>query len=410
MRNPTLVLVESNTTGTGRDFCIAARQLGYRPVVLARDPTRYDYLTREDIDTVQTDTTDDASLRATVRTLGDVAGVASSSEYFIAAAARLAVSLGRAAPDPAAVQRCRDKLAQLAVLRRTGVPAPPGRSATNITQAVAAATTLGYPVVVKPRAGSGSVGVRRCDHPEQVAAHAAQLFTTQATTILVQRHVTGPEYSVEVFDGHAMGIIRKHVTDTGEFVETGHDFPAPVATAVADSASQTAEWASRALGLGWGAVHVEMRLTPSGPQIIEVNPRLAGGMIPRVISAAAGIDLVRCVIGAAVGRTADLTPRWQRGAAIRFLVAPRSGTLAGITGLDEAATMPGVVEVGALRPEGDLICREGSFRDRVAYVIASARTTADAADRCTAALGRLGAQWRPTEPSAEPAAHIGNGG
>ena len=44
-----LVLVESNTTGTGRLFAGAARALGLRPVLLARDPARYPYVAERTI-------------------------------------------------------------------------------------------------------------------------------------------------------------------------------------------------------------------------------------------------------------------------------------------------------------------------------------------------------------------------
>ena len=50
MTEPLLVLVESNTTGSGRLFCAAARRLGLRPVVLARDPGRYPYLIEDRVE------------------------------------------------------------------------------------------------------------------------------------------------------------------------------------------------------------------------------------------------------------------------------------------------------------------------------------------------------------------------
>ncbi|UXX92169.1 ATP-grasp domain-containing protein [Streptomyces sp. AD2-2] len=44
--------------------------------------------------------------------------------------------------------------------------------------------------------------------------------------------------------------------------------------------TETAEAAVRALGIVLGPAHVELRLGPEGPVLIEVNPRLAGGWIP----------------------------------------------------------------------------------------------------------------------------------
>src|SRR5262245_49942824 len=108
-----LVLVESNTTGTGRLFCSAARAIGLRPVLFARDPDRYPYVAADRIDSRVLDTRDPAAILAGCAELaGSVAGVTSSSEYSIAIAAEVARVLGRPHPDPDAVRACRDKGAQ----------------------------------------------------------------------------------------------------------------------------------------------------------------------------------------------------------------------------------------------------------------------------------------------------------
>ena len=63
------VLVESNTTGSGRLFCARAREFGLTPVVLARDPQRYPYLATDRIDTRGVDTTDPAAVREAAKLL-----------------------------------------------------------------------------------------------------------------------------------------------------------------------------------------------------------------------------------------------------------------------------------------------------------------------------------------------------
>ena len=50
------VLVESNTTGTGRDFAEAARRHGLRPVLLASSPARYPYAAELGLETRAVDT------------------------------------------------------------------------------------------------------------------------------------------------------------------------------------------------------------------------------------------------------------------------------------------------------------------------------------------------------------------
>lgn len=403
------VLVESNTTGTGRLFCAAARRLGLRPVLLSRDPDRYPYVRLDAIDHRRVDTTDPAAvLGACADLTGPVVGVTSSSEYSIAIAAEVARSLGRPHPDPDAVRACRDKHRQRSRLRDAGMPCPGFAAARDTAQAVAAAERIGMPVVVKPVAGSGSIGVRLCTDAVEVAAAAAALLDADPAAlalppqdaVLVEEYLDGVEYSVETLDEQVIGVTRKHLGAAPYFVETGHDFPAPLDGAGEAEIGDTARSALRALGLGWGAAHVEMRCTAAGPRIVEVNPRLAGGMIPRMVQVATGVDMIFQVVAEAAGRPTTSQPSHAGAAAIRFLVAETAGRLLGIDGVDRARGLPGVVEVGLIREPGwDVVLRH-SFQDRLGYLIASAPdvdAAARAADDAVAALAaRIGPAAIPT--------------
>src|SRR5262249_61383635 len=68
-------------------------------------------------------------------------------------------------PAPPGVPPCRYKGPQRARLRDAGLPGPRfavACSAAGAAGAVVAAARIGLPVVVKPVAGSGSIGGRRC--------------------------------------------------------------------------------------------------------------------------------------------------------------------------------------------------------------------------------------------------------
>ncbi|MEO6702606.1 MAG: ATP-grasp domain-containing protein, partial [Jatrophihabitantaceae bacterium] len=345
MSESLLVLVESNTTGTGRMFCERARGLGLRPIAFVRDPARYPYLDQDGVDVRQLDTTDpDALLRAARQLAGQVLGVTSSSEYFIATASRLAGQLGLPHPDPMAVTACRNKAEQRALLRHAGLPGPDFELVRSPADAVAAAERIGWPVVVKPPTGSGSVGVRLCTDPAQVSAAAAAILAADLATagipeqdsVLVEQYLTGPEFSVECFDRQVIGCTAKHLGPQPYFVEVGHDFPAPLDEPATAELAEAALAGLAALGLGWGPAHVELRRTPAGPRIVEVNPRLAGGMIPRLVLEATGIDLIELTVARAAGLPVEIVPSRDRTAAIRFLLAARSGTLTEVSGLELA--------------------------------------------------------------------------
>jgi biotin carboxylase len=396
-----LVLVESNTTGSGRQFCAAARAHGLRPVVLAGRPSRYPYLDEDGYDRRQLDTSDLAAVRRACHELGGgtgaVAGVTSSSEYFVATAARVARELCLPAPDPAAVTRCRHKDQQRAVLAGAGVPVGAFRPAREPDEAAAAADALTYPVVVKPTMGSGSVGVRLCADRSAVVRHAAALLgaatdeRAQAVPrlVLVERYVAGPEFSVETFDDRVIAVVAKHLGPAPHFVETGHDAPASLPPESSTVLGDTALAAIRALGLGWGAAHTELRLSADGPVVIEVNPRLAGGMIPALLRHALDVDLVDAVVCRAAGMPAGVRPRHVAHASIRFALAREPGVVNGLLGLARARSTACVTTAGFTVSVGDDLAITHSFRDRVGYAIATGgdpTATADCATRAAAQM------------------------
>ncbi|WP_331445227.1 ATP-grasp domain-containing protein [Streptomyces xanthochromogenes] len=386
MSAPLLLFVESNTTGTGRQFAQRARALGAEPVLLSADPGRYPYAADDELRTVVVDTADGDALWAAVQRLAAgarVAGVLSSSEYYVVAAADLAARLGLPGPSADAVRACRDKSVQRRTLADAGVPVPRFSVAGTVAEAVAAAQWQGGPVVVKPVQGSGSLGVRLCRDSGEVVAHAGELLSATVNErglrtparVLVEQYLTGSEFSVEVFGEQVVVTVAKHVGEPPVFVETGHDvpavLPAPEAAALADSAVH----AVKALGLGWGAAHVELRLDGGVARVIEVNPRLAGGMIPELVRRARGIDLVGAQVRAGLGLPVDLigTSGTAGAASIRFLTADGDAVL-GDTDAAEAAALavPGAVDAALYRPPGTRVGPAEDFRGRLGHVIAVA--------------------------------------
>ncbi|WNI33226.1 ATP-grasp domain-containing protein [Streptomyces sp. ITFR-6] len=401
-----LLLVESNTTGTGRLFARRAAELGVVPVLLCADPGRYPYAAEDRLRTVTVDTSDEDALWAAVRTLEDgatVAGVLTSSEYYVPTAAALAYRLGLPGPSADAVRACRDKAEQRRALTGAGVGSAGFAAVSEVTGALAAARRIGLPVVVKPVQGSGSLGVRLCTDLDEVAEHAGTLLSATVNErgiaapgrILVEEYLTGPEFSVEVFGTEAVVTVAKHVGPLPAFVETGHDVPAALPGEQEIALRETAVRAVRALGLGWGAAHVELRLTGTRTaQVIEVNPRLAGGMIPELVRRACGIDLVRAQVLAALGSAPELERVGHARASIRFLTCDRDGILVPPAALheavDRARTVPGTVEALLYRAPGEPVGPAEDFRGRVGHVIAVADRSgraAEAAGRSVALLG-----------------------
>ncbi|GLP63906.1 argininosuccinate lyase [Streptomyces sp. TUS-ST3] len=412
--------LESNTTGTGRQFCAAARARGMRPVLLTRDPDRYPYVVEDAVDTLVLDTAD---LAAVVEACGGLAegsglvGIASSSEYFVADAARAAARLGLPAADGDAIARCRAKDLQRAALSAQGVPVPAWRAVGDVVAAVRAAQDIGHPVVLKPVSGSGSNGVRLCRDRVETEDWARRLLgratdergNTVPSLILVEAAVDGPEFSVETFDGDVVTVVAKHTGPAPHFVETGHDIPAPVDPGTVAELADTALRALKALGLGWGAAHTEIRRSVEGPVVIEVNPRLAGGMIPVAVHAATGTDLVDAVIARAAGQdpapAGGAGPRAAAHAAVRFVMAEDEGRVRAVTGVEDAAAAPGVLVATPGTAAGRQVRITHSFQDRLGCVVATGADTAQAGSRAESAARLIRIELEEPGTPAE-----GNGG
>ena len=392
-----LLFVESNTSGTGRLFARTARELGFVPVLITARPGKYAYLAEEGApEVVVVPRVDEDALHALVAArwggAAGVAGITSSSEYFVATAAALAARFGLPGPDAASVRAARDKSRQREVLAAGGLPSPAFRAVSSAPGAAAAAREIGFPVVLKPVDGSGSVGVRACADAAEAEAHAALLFAAGegGARVLVESLVAGEEFSVEVFSGRVVGITRKHLGAPPFFVEAGHDYPADVPGEVASALADAVTRGTALLGLGWGPLHWELRIDREGRAVpMEVNPRLTGGFIPELVRHAQGIDLIRETLRLVVGREPELVPARRNHASIRFLFAPGAGRLAAIEGTAEALGRPHVVEVSAYRRPGDALAVHGDFRDRIGHVVAcagEARAAARAAERARDAV------------------------
>lgn len=98
-----------------------------------------------------------------------------------------------------AAKFARDKQMTATLLRQAGIPAPVHRIAANAEQAVALAERLGYPVVVKPAALDGGLGVAAGLDTAEEVREAFAAARKHAPHILVEKHFQGRDYRMIVF-------------------------------------------------------------------------------------------------------------------------------------------------------------------------------------------------------------------
>jgi len=303
------------------------------------------------------------------------------------------------------VRAARSKATQREVLAAGGVTVPTFRVVESASDAARAARDIGFPVVVKPLGGSGSIGVRACANAGDVTTHAESLFAEGGeSAVLVESHVAGPEFSVEVFSGRIVGITRKRLGAPPYFVEAGHDYPAELPREAATRLTDVVLRASMLLGLVWGPLHWELRLRDGEPIPMEVNPRLAGGFIPELVRHAQGIDLIRETLRLVVGDEPQLAPSHDGHSSIRFLFPPTPGRLTDVEGIDEVRSDVRVVDVALYNRPGEQLALRGDFRDRIGHVITCADSFEAAASVAESARDRIRIVVRPVVGAPRPVA------
>ncbi|MFD9455620.1 ATP-grasp domain-containing protein [Streptomyces sp. NPDC059985] len=330
-------------------------------------------------------------------------GVVSSCDYYLPAVARIARRLGLPGPATTAVEAaCRKDLTRR-TLAEAGVPGPRFAVCDDPARTPDAARGIGYPLVVKPVDLCAGMFVREVGDERELerACRDLSAFPVNARgqdrtpVILLEELLTGPEVSVETVSRggvtHVVGVTDKSIGGSPAFVETGHMFPADLPATEARAAADTARAAVEALGLDDVVCHTEIKLTPLGPRVIEVNPRPAGNRITELVRHVTGIDLAAACVDVALGSAPDLTPRETgvHSAAIAFLLPSTTGTLAAIEGAEGIRDLPEVLEVSLAGP-GRAVRAATSNNEYLGHVM-----TADAGSGARATAERLLARLSP---------------
>jgi len=360
--------------------------------------------------TVLPDLTDAGELIAAAAALDAsdrINGVLCWDEASVIAAAGVAEALGLPGGDITAVLHCQDKHQTRRLLAEAGVPQPDSVLVQTVEQAVLAAAGVGYPVVLKPRDPAASMGVVLVASERELREQFA-LATDSAAgldiSVLVEENADGPEISVDcaVFHGEVMPICLAHkqIGYRPYFEEIGHLVDGADPMLADPGFREILQQAHTALGFTEGFSHTEFRLTPLGPKLIEINPRLGGDLIPYLGLRTTGVDPALAAAAVAVGRRPEVLPESKAFAAVRFCYVPHEMTI-GAIGFD-ADRMPSGVDLAvtlAQPGERQVPPPAGSVSGRIALITAVGDSEADVRAVIAAAESAL----RITEAPAETA-------
>ena len=306
-------------------------------------------------------------------------------------AARIAERLGLRFLNVKTATLVRDKYSVRERLARHNVRQPEFLLATSNEELREAVGRIGFPVLIKPSDGYGSQNILTF-HSEAGFVAMAEPFANYLPLktdyglgvrandrLLVERYIRGEVIGCETFtvDGRHvfLGINDKLFFPPPCFGIKGSCFPSTRfdVDAIRDYVFGILD----ALEFDFGAAHTEIIVTPEGPYLVEVNPRLIGAHIPRLLGFAFERSIYADVIDLHLGRDLsglfDAAPRHV--AVSRWITSMNNGIVKSIVtpGYDA-----GIMAVHVFKKPGDAVRPPFENADRLGYVMAIGKTQQDA--------------------------------
>ncbi|RDD61930.1 ATP-grasp domain-containing protein [Ferruginivarius sediminum] len=347
---------------------------------------------------VDVDTNDvDAVLEACRSLAGthEVEAVVPGMDYYVQAAAKSAQALGLPGLSPDLARRLRNKYEVRRMVAEAGVATPSfalvGDDESDVENAAA---ITGFPAVLKPVDASGSLGVQRVDDLEELQKIVAKRREKALVDVgrrvgeawMLESYLDGPEYSVEgvIADNGplVLTVTKKRLGPEPYFIEVGHvvgdALPAELQRALSDYTRQVMV----ALGLPLGVFHAEVRHTSQGPMLIEVNVRLPGDRITRLVELACGFSLPSALLRSHLHGplpAAECGTSANGLAGVSFVTAADVKQAPNDVELEALRDQPWVDELEFAGMPENPCC--AAFRERLGHVVCTAESAAELDER-----------------------------
>jgi biotin carboxylase len=299
-------------------------------------------------------------------------GILTLADTYLVRTADLARRLGLPFHSPDVARTLTDKLRQRAAFEAAGLAVPRRCVIDSHELDAADIARVGFPAVIKPRVGEASRFTEPVSSVDELRGRLDQFSAEGASGEFVLESYI-PDASADRAGKGFAGYVSVesvvvdgtpcHIAVTGRtppawpFRETGFFIPAELSDEDERAVLDAAGRAIRAIGVDRACTHTEVKLTPSGPVVIEVNGRIGGG-VPEMVERALGQDYLGAAMELALGvnpALVEMAPP-EGLAYLLYVHAPEEvHRLAGVEGLDDLGAVDGVDEIMLNRSLGDVL-------------------------------------------------------
>ena len=238
---------------------------------------------------------------------------------------------------------CRDKPAMKEALREAGVPCAQSRGVASAQELRMFAAEVGYPIILKPRAGAGASGTQRVDNDRELESAIVDQGLDRGASVAAEEFIEGHEgfYDTISIGGRVVHeFISHYYPNVLEAMRTRWISPQIVTTNRVDAPGyndlrRMGQKVIDALGITTSPTHMEWFFGPKGLKFSEIGCRPPGVGVWDLYAAANDFDIYREWAMAVVhGRPGQQTSR-RYSAGMIALRPNRDGRISGYEGLDQ---------------------------------------------------------------------------
>lgn len=318
------------------------------------------------------------------------AGIFSNSDHLQTATALAAAYFGLPGKDWQATYRAKNKAEMRRFLRDLHPDAPWCHVVTASDDLPQLTDVLVFPCVVKPREGVASEQVALVDDMSALTTHCHAVWCQQPEqAMLIEPFLQGDLHTLETLgDGErfqVLGGFEVALSAPPAFIETEAVWRSQTTSPTIDAVLALLH----EFGVGFGACHTEYVVTPTGPQIIEINYRSIGDRRDFMLCEVLGIDYFRTVLSLHLGARLKPLPSQGRAGMMRYFTAAQAGIVEQAPKAFHESDVDGAAWFVPLRTSGDQLAPSGSNRDYLGVLSvtgADARHVTALAERYSAQL------------------------
>jgi D-alanine--D-alanine ligase len=359
---------------------------------------------------IEADPLDEVACAAKVEELvktQKIDGVITFWENAVPLAATLATRFGWIGNAPQAALNARNKYLTRQTLEnaKLGKYQPAWALIKNQLDLEKAAARIGFPLVLKPAWGVKSQFVVKLDSLDEAKKAFDYIRTNMTpafdpiykygTDILAEEYLDGAEVDVDLLVQG--GEIKFHAftdnfpTKEPFFVETGDAMPSRHEAKDLSDVLKMAKETVAALGLSNGALHLEAKITPTGPKLIELNARMGGDYLYDWIKTIWEVDVIEEASKIAVGIPCQpkrlKEPRCHLVG--KYLIPEHSGVVVGVKLPPEKTDPAKIHDITVQKEPGDAALVPPEGFETMGWVVGRGDTYAEAEENLDGALRKI---------------------